>query len=139
MSNDLFSQEELLEILTWDIEENLKIELLKFSSCAISVIGKNYSPKICLYILDNNFEDSDLISLFSTYEQWEDSIRTKIFDYALSNMEVIIKNSANVSEKLKNSLLHSSKLNGSMKIYLFSAMIPMLCIDQIKEILNVLI
>lgn len=138
MSNDLFSQEELLEILTWDIEENLKIELLKFSSCAISVIGKNYSPKICLYILDNNFENSDLVSLFSTYEQWEDSIRTKIFDYALSNMEVIIKNSANVSEKLKNSLLHSSKLNGSMKIYLFSAMIPMLCIDQIKEILNVL-
>ena len=67
MSGDLFSQEELLEILTWDISDELKIKLLEFSDEEISVIGKDYSTTVCRYILDNNFKNSDLITLFSSF------------------------------------------------------------------------
>lgn len=77
MDAALFSREELLEILTWDISDELKIQLLGFSGDEISVIGKNYSPMVCLHILNNNFSGSDLPDLFSSFEQWDDSIKAK--------------------------------------------------------------
>lgn len=135
MSGDLFSQEELLEILTWDISDELKIKLLEFSDEAISVIGMNYSITVCLYILDNNFKNSDLISLLSSFEQWDDLVQTKIFDYALRNIATIIDNPANVSEKLIDALLHTDKLNRSIKIDLLVAIMPILDIEHIREVL----
>lgn len=135
MSGDLFSQEELLEILTWDISDELKIKLLEFSDEEISVIGKDYSTTVCRYILDNNFKNSDLITLFSSFEQWDNLVRAKIFDYALSNIATIIDNPANVSEKLIDDLLHAEKLNRSVKINLLIAVMPILNFKHIKEIL----
>lgn len=135
MSGDLFSQEELLEILTWDISDELKIKLLEFSDEAISVIGKDYSITVCLYILDNNFKNSDLITLFSSFEQWDSLVRAKIFDYALRNIATIINNPANVSKKLIDDLLHAEKLNRSVKINLLIAVMPILNFEHIKEIL----
>ena len=135
MSDDLFSQEELLEILTWDISDELKIKLLTFSGDTISVIGKNYSAAVCLYILDNNFKNSDLIILFSSFEQWESSVQKKIFDYAVRNITSIIDNPGTVSEKLKDELLHTDKLNKGIRIDFFISIMPTLSIDYIQEVL----
>lgn len=136
MSGDLFSQEELLEILTWDISDELKIKLLEFSDDEISVIRMKYSTTVCLYILDNNFKNSDLISLFSSFEQWDALVQSKIFDYALRNIATVIDNPANVSEKLIDGLLHTDKLNKSTKIDLLVAIMPILGIEHIKEVLT---
>lgn len=138
MDDALFSQEELLEILIWDISDELKIQLLEFSNNEISIIGKNYSPVICLHILNNNFSESDLSELFSAFEQWDDSIQAKIFDYAAENIESIIDNPITVSEKLKNNLLHSDKVSRDKKIDFLIAIMPELCRDSIKEILTLL-
>ena len=138
MDDDLFLQEELLEILAWDISDELKIKLLEFSSNTISVIGKNYSTSVCLYILNNNLMNSDLMALFSSFEQWDDPIQTKIFDYAVSNITDIIDNPDDVSEKLKSNLLCTDKLNKDIRIDLLIAIMPSLSEDYIKEILALL-
>ena len=138
MNDALFSQEELLEILIWDISDELKIQLLEFSNNEISIIGKNYSPVICLHILNNNFSESDLSELFSSFEQWDGSIQAKIFDYAVKNIESIMDNPISVSEKLKNNLLHSDKVSRDKKIDFLIAIMPELCRDSIKEILTLL-
>lgn len=138
MDNTIFSQEELLEILTWDISDEVKIKLLEFANDAISVIGKNYSTNVYLYILDNNLMHSDLPILFSTFKKWEKAIQVKIFDFAVSNINDIIDNSDTVSEKLKYSLLQSDRVNQDEKINLFISMIHNLNIDSIKEILSLL-
>ena len=138
MDDALFSWEELLEILTWNISDELKIQLLEFSDDEISVIGKNYSPVICLHILNNNFSESDLPDLFSSFEQWDDSIQTKIFDYAVKNIASIMDNPIFVSERLKNNLLHSDRVSRDEKIDLLIAIMPELCGDSIKEILTLL-
>lgn len=83
MDDDLFSRDELLAILTWQISDALKITLLGFTDEEISIIGKNYSPTVCLHILSSNFAESDLHDLFSSFEQWDSSVQTKIFDYAV--------------------------------------------------------
>lgn len=138
MDDALFSQEELLEILTWDISDELKIKLLEFSDDEISVIGKNYSPVVCLYILNNNLMKSDLLDMFSSFEQWDNSVQAKIFEYAIRNIVNIIDDSKSASEKLKNDLLHSDKVNRDVKIDLLIAMMPDLSEVYIKEILTLL-
>lgn len=114
----------------------LKIKLLEFSDDEISVIRMKYSTTVCLYILDNNFKNSDLISLFSSFEQWDALVQSKIFDYALRNIATVIDNPANVSEKLIDGLLHTDKLNKSTKIDLLVAIMPILGIEHIKEVLT---
>lgn len=120
----LFSREELLEILTWDISDKLKIRLLELSDEEISIIGKNYSPAVCLHILNNNFAKSDLPDLFSSFEQWDNFVREKIFDYAVRHIASIIDDPNSVSQKLINNLLHSERVNRDEKIDLFIAIIP---------------
>lgn len=134
----LFSREEMLEILAWDISDKLKIKLLELSDEEISIIGKNYSPAVCLHILDNNFAKSDLPDLFSSFEQWDNSVQAKIFDYAVRHIASIIDDPNSASQKLTNNLLHSERVNRDEKIDLFIAIIPVLCEDSIKGILTLL-
>ena len=134
----LFSREELLEILTRDISDKLKIRLLELSDEEISIIGKNYSPAVCLHILNNNFAKSDLPDLFSSFEQWDNFVREKIFDYAVRHIASIIDDPNSVSQKLINNLLHSERVNRDEKIDLFIAIIPALCEESIKGILTLL-
>lgn len=136
MNDDLFSQDELLEILTWNISDELKIKLLEFSNEEISVVEKDYSTAVCLYILKNNLMESDLMVLFSSFENWIDSIQIKIFDYAIQYIEIVIDNPKSVSKKLKNDLLRSDRIDRNSKIDLLIAMMPNLDESFIKEILT---
>lgn len=138
MDDDLFSQDELLEILTWNISDELKIKLLEFSNEEISVVGKDYSTAVCLYILKNNLMESDLMVLFSSFENWIDSIQIKIFDYAVQYIESIIDEPKAVSEKLKNDLIRSDRLNRDLKVDLLISMMPDLDESLIKEVLTLL-
>lgn len=138
MDNRLFSKDELLEILTWNISDELKIQLLEFTDDEISVIGKKYSPIVCLYILENNFLKADLPELLSTFDQWDNSIQEKIFDYAVENITNIMDNSLPVSDRLKNDLFHSDRVSRAEKIDLLIATMPELCENNIKEILTLI-
>jgi hypothetical protein len=139
MDRNLFSLDELLEIITWDISNELKIELLKFTDDEISIIGMtNYSPAVCLHILNNNFMESDLSNLFKFFEQWDPFIQQTICDLAISNIFYIINNPKLVSEKLKDKLIHSEQLNRDVKIDFLIALIPDFNENSIKEVLAVL-
>lgn len=134
----LFSQNELIEILTWDINDDLKISLLKMSKKPISIIEKGYSTAVCLHILSNNFAESDLPSLFSSFEQWDDSIQEKIFDHAVNNISCIIDNQNSIPKKLIKSLLNSESVSRDEKLNLFAAIMPGLCVNDIQSILILL-
>lgn len=138
MSSELLLQSELLEVLALDISDELKIKLLEFTDDEISIIGMSYSPAVCLHILNNNFLNSDLDKLFETFENWDISIQPKIFDFAVSNITSIIDNPKQVSEKLKDNLIRSDRLDKDIKIDLLIAIMPTLGDDYIKEVLALL-
>lgn len=131
----LFSQKELLEILIWDISDELKIRLLRLSDEEISIIGKNYSPAVCLHILNNNFAESDLPDLFSSFEQWDNSVQSKIFDYAVKHIGSITDDPKSVSQKLINNLIGSERVDRDEKIALFIAIMPIISEESIRGIL----
>lgn len=138
MKTDLFSVEELMEILSWKLAVEIKIELLKFTDEAISIIGKNYTPAVCLHILDNNFMEDDLSELFSSLERWNDSIQNIIFSFSIEHIADIIDSPKRISESLKRKLIHSDALGKDTKIELFIAMLPTMNEEIIKENLSLL-
>ena len=76
--------------------------------------------------------------MFSSFDQWDNSIQVKIFDFAEKNIACIIDNRSFVSERLKMNLFHSERVNRAEKIDLLIAILPELCEDSIKEILSLL-
>ena len=138
MTDSLLEQEELLEILDWDISDEQKIKLLELTDSEISIINKNYSVAVALYILKNNHDDSDLPKLLSSYEDWDDSIKDIISNYAAKDIESIIDNPSDVSKKLIINLFHSNKITRDDKIDLFISLMPSLNIECIKGLLELL-
>ena len=138
MTDRLLEQEELLEILNWDISDEQKIKLLELTDSEISIINKNYSVAVALYILKNNHDDSDLPKLFSSYEDWDDSIKDIISNYAANYIDSIIDDSSGVSKKLIFDLFNSNKIIRDDKINLFISIMPTLNIERIKETFNIL-
>lgn len=136
MTTDIFSVEELMEILSWDIADELKIRLLEFTNEKISIIGKNYTPPVCTYILNNNFFIDDLSELFSSFDKWNGSIQSIIFTFSIENVTNIIDTPKEVSESLKEKLIHSEALSKDTKIELLIAMLPAMKEELIKKNLN---
>lgn len=100
MTWNLLEQEELLEILNWDISDEQKIKLLELTDSEISIINKNYSNPVTIHILKKNFDESDLPKLFSSYENWDNSIKDIISNYAAKDIENIIDNLSDISKEL---------------------------------------
>ena len=138
MTDRLLEQEELLEILNWDISDEQKIKLLELTDSEISIINKNYSVAVALYILKNNHDDSDLPKLFSSYEDWDDSIKDIISNYAANYIDSIVDDSSGVSKKLIFDLFNSNKIIRDDKINLFISIMPTINIESIKETFNIL-
>ena len=147
MNDDLFLHDELIEILSWDIDDSIKLFLLKFSTESISILKKNYSTDIKQYILKNNLDDRDMYTLFEEYDNLESSIQSVVLKYALYQTDTIIENFQNVSYQLKIELLKSSALDYEEKFNILKAMlltsdkenaIKLLCILDLKDYIKIL-
>ena len=138
MTWNLLEQEELLEILNWDISDEQKIKLLELTDSEISIIDKNYSDAVTIHILKNNYDESDLPKLFSSYGDWDNSIKNIISNYAANDIERIIDNPSDISKELIINLFNSNKITRDDKIDLFISLMPSLNIEYIKEFLKLL-
>ena len=135
MDDEIFSLQELLEVLKWKVNDEIKIQLLSFTNQKISIISKHYSSKVCRHILENNFLRSDLPELLYSYDDWDKEMQAKIYDLASKYILDIIENPQNVSSQLKNKLLRSMELDIESRINLLVAMLPDLDEEYVKPIL----
>ena len=135
MDNEIFSLQELLEVLKWKVSDEIKIQLMSFTNQAISIINEHYSTKVCIYILENNFLKSDLPELLQSYDNWDKEMQAKIYALALTYISDIIADPQNVSSQLKNRLLYSRELNIESRIDLLIAMLSGLDMEYVKPVL----
>lgn len=125
MDSELFSQNELLEILSSDINDDLKIKLLEFSSDAIPVIDKPYSDKIIVYIINHNLCKEDSRVFFEQYDKYSSIIQAEIQAAAIQYINEIIDERLKVHDNLLSVLLQSS-ITRDQKISIFTRSIPYL-------------
>lgn len=124
MTDNLFIQSELIEVLELNIPDHLKLELLKYSSDPISVVDKNYSTKICAYILLYNLLQKDMERLYCSYECQPNEIKEIIEANAEGHIELVIDSPRDVAAELKEYLLKSENVTTMDKTHLVAAMIP---------------
>lgn len=136
MDGTIFSQEELEEILKWDIEDSYKIELLKYSSTEMTIIDKNYSPAVSVHILENNLLQSDLEDLYRKYSKQYEEVKEFIINYAAADIDDIVKKSGDVEEALVKDLLLFNEISLDIKKRLLASLIQYITKDKTIEYLT---
>lgn len=124
MEEGLFSHKELLEILTWDVDENNKIKLLGFEKESISISDSDYSTGITLYILNNNFDESDIGILYDKYELYDSGIQDFIYGYATQNINTICETGKKLPQILIMDILKGEDITTKEKTDVFVSQIP---------------
>lgn len=111
INSNLFSQEELLFILSTDnIEDSIKLKLLKFSNDEISIINKNYSVNIQKYILKNNFNSQDFLVIIKKFNKYDETIKNIIFDMIIDDTYQLHNHLSDLSDELIKKILKSNKI-----------------------------
>ena len=103
-----FDYQEMLQILTWNVPDKDKIELIKITDEPISIIGKNYSDTVAVYILKHNLEDNDMKILLETYDDSKTAVGNYVFSYAKSNIADIVNHNMKISVQLRDDILSDS-------------------------------
>ena len=132
MSESLFSHEEMLKILSWNIDDQIKIDLLSFDKKEISITNSNYSTKVCVYILNNNLDENDFPSLYVDYDNFDQQVKTFIYDYAASHIDTLYGLNKNISFTLIKELLGCGDIAENKRINLFASIIPRVSKDKGK-------
>lgn len=139
MSNEIFLEKELIEILSWNVSDEIKLHLLKYTNNPISILNKNYSVKIRKYILENNLFDEDLYILFKNYDNLENDIQSIVLENALIHInDIVIKNIQTISYQLKLKLFSSTRLSDENKYNLLVNTLPTIDKEKATEIFNIL-
>ncbi len=117
MEKELFLQQELNDILLDDeIDEQLKLELLKFSEEVIYIRDKKYSSNILKYILENNFDKNELTYLVEKYEEYEEVVKDKIFELTIERLNEVSENIKEMSPELVKRILIDDRIIKEAKI-----------------------
>ncbi|NGT02698.1 hypothetical protein [Clostridium perfringens] len=138
LTDESFILDELIEILSWDIEDEIKIQLLRLTGESISIIDQRYSNVLNEYILKNNLDEEDLPKLFSEYSNYDHSIKSIIYELSIKYISEIIDNPQNISKELINQIFNSKDLNNDEKIDLFIELLPTSNKSQIKKYFSLL-
>lgn len=138
LTEENFVLDELIEVLLWNIEDEIKIQLLKLTDETISIIDQGYSNIVNEYILKNNLDKRDLTKLFRNYKDYDYSTKSIINELSIKYISEIIANPQNISSELINQIFDSKDLENDEKIDLFIGLLPTLNRDEVKEYFNLL-
>lgn len=123
MTEESFILNEAISILSWKVDDDIKIKLLEFVKTPLAIDGKEYPPAVNDYILENNFESKELLKLTLSYKTWEVSTQSIILNRAIQNISALIASPDDVSEPLLKDLFTAEGLDKQDKIALLIALL----------------
>lgn len=124
MTIDNFILDEAISILSWQVDDDLKVKLLEFVKTPLAIHGKNYSQAVNDCILENNFKPDELLILTSSYKTWGTSTQSLILSRAIQDISALIASPNDVSEPLLKNIFVAEGLNMQNKIALLIALLP---------------
>ena len=136
ITNEIFNYDEALEVISWDVNDELKIEILGYTNEPISIIDQHYSVPVKRYILENNLEPKDPFKLFDIYEQQENEMQGAILELAINKINNIINEVEIASPLLIKDLLETVHLGNRDKFELFLASFSIWDQTEIEYFLN---
>jgi len=141
INEDNFDIEELLLVLDEkNIEDRNKIGLLElgYATDVISLREKDYSNKVKVYVMQNNFDIDDLPFLFDSYTKASERMKNEIKELSIKHIEEIIDNNYSAPYKLLLELFGSGGLKIDEKRKLLIVCLLDLDEERVKEFLKML-
>lgn len=138
MTSELFSFDELIEILEWNVDDVHKLALLDFTSKPISILNMNCSIEVKLYILQHNLNSSDIPVLRRSYHAQDTKIKMFLLEDAILNVASVIRTAQDISYSLIKDLFASEVLDQSNKLSLLTERIPLLSRNECFQAFNVI-
>ena len=132
LTSENFNFYETMQILSWDIEDTNKIELLSLTNQEISILDKQYSDEVNSYIITNNLFVEDGPELFKNYTEYGTKTRQSIMNLIIEEIQYVISNNLQVDDNLISTLLVSERVSRKNKVLLFVNSIPNLNEDKCK-------
>jgi len=123
-ATEIIQIEEIIEILTWDIDEEKKVELLAYTNAPISIINTDYTDSIISYLIERNLSIEDKPYLYENFSSFGSQTRESIEKISIAGAKEIIEKNMIVDDSLLSKLLESDKVNRDYKIMLFNMSIP---------------
>lgn len=135
-----FVLDEALSIISWNVDDEIKVKLLEFVKTPLAIHGKEYSPAVNDHILENNFELGELLNLTSSYKTWTTSTQLLILSLAIEHISTLIATSDDIPEPLLKELFTSEALDKQDKIELLIALLSGKKLSKVvcKEYLDLL-
>ena len=134
----LASVDEVENLLSREIADEIKIKLLSEIQEKISVVGRSYSNTIIVHILKNNLDESDLPTLYHNYKDYDLAVRYEIKAIAKKNFAQIVAEPQKVCRDLVIDLLKDTSINEISRVNLFIAIIKDISSDECKQYLEFL-
>ena len=115
-NNNLFSQEELLVILSdKKIDVDSKLKLLKFSNQKIKIMDKDYPVEVQNYILENNYDNSEFLELIKNFNNFEEKTKEIIFSITKNDIGNFYSNLDKTPSSLINKFLKDKEIEDEVK------------------------
>lgn len=115
LSEDNFEYDEMLKVIDENIDEDKKIELISFTDKPISISKRSYSNKTKKYILENNFDESDLEYLINIFIDEDEALKEITRKIIAKNIETVIEAEYSVGYELLAELIDDEKINEDNK------------------------
>lgn len=135
LQSQVYDYDETEALLSMDINEDEKIQLIEYVNDPLSVAGKNYSDRVMAAIITDHFCESDAQSLFETYGSYSDDVQNAIYNAALGRIRSI----TNYERKIDFALLArlvSGDMDFGFKIALFDYSLKFINEEECKILFN---
>lgn len=135
LQSQVYDYDETEALLSMDINEDEKIQLIEYVNDPLSVAGKNYSDRIMAAIITDHFCESDAQSLFETYGSYSDDVQNAIYNAALGRIRSIMNYERKIDFTLLARLL-SGDMDFGFKIALFDYSLKFINEEECKVLFN---
>lgn len=128
---NMASAKEVINILSYDIIDEMKIKLLSEIEEEISVVNHNYSDAVLVHILKHNLDETDLSKLFQNYTNYGLEVQHEILVIAKNKIDQITNAPQNVNRVIIMELLKETSIDINRRVNLFVSLI-----SNVGEITN---
>ena len=135
LQSQVYDYDETEALLSMDINEDEKIQLIEYVNDPLSVAGKNYSDRIMAEIITDHFCESDAQSLFETYGSYSDDVQDAIYNAAMDRVNTIVDYDSAIDFALLARLL-SGDMDFGFKIALFDYSLKFINEEECKILFN---
>lgn len=130
-TGSMASANEVRRILSYEVNDEIKIKLLSEIEEEVSVVNHNYSDGVLAYILKNNLDETDLSRLFQNYTNYGLIVQHEILVIAKREIAQITNAPQNVSRVIISEILKETSIDVNKRVDLFISLI-----NNIEEITN---